>query len=102
MLVTYNDDQKGYPHPDHLRVHDISVLAFDRAGDPASLDLAYAVHRHLMRNLGIDDGEVRQGNYLVLRESTAPAVLGARGSSTHPKNIGLDHAISPSAWVTRQ
>ena len=35
VLVTYNDDQQGYPHPDHLRVHDISVLAFDRAGDPA-------------------------------------------------------------------
>ena len=35
MIITYNDDQQGYPHPDHLRVHDISVLAFDRAGDPA-------------------------------------------------------------------
>jgi mycothiol S-conjugate amidase len=34
VVVTYNDDQSGYPHPDHLRVHDISVLAFDRAGDP--------------------------------------------------------------------
>ena len=35
VIITYGDDQKGYPHPDHLRVHDISVLAFDRAGDPA-------------------------------------------------------------------
>ncbi len=35
VVITYGDDQKGYPHPDHLRVHDISVLAFDRAGDPA-------------------------------------------------------------------
>ena len=34
VIVTYADDQRGYPHPDHLRVHDISVLAFDRAGDP--------------------------------------------------------------------
>jgi len=34
VLVTYNDDQQGYPHPDHLRVHEISVLAFRRAGDP--------------------------------------------------------------------
>ncbi len=34
VIITYGDDQKGYPHPDHLRVHDISVLAFDRAGDP--------------------------------------------------------------------
>jgi mycothiol S-conjugate amidase len=35
VLITYNDDQQGYPHPDHLRVHDISVLAFERSGDPA-------------------------------------------------------------------
>jgi mycothiol S-conjugate amidase len=35
VIITYGDDQAGYPHPDHLRVHDISVLAFDRAGDPA-------------------------------------------------------------------
>ncbi|HKY14101.1 MAG TPA: mycothiol conjugate amidase Mca [Microthrixaceae bacterium] len=34
VIVTYSDDQGGYPHPDHLRVHDISVLAFDRAGSP--------------------------------------------------------------------
>lgn len=34
VILTYNDDQTGYPHPDHLRVHDISVLAFERAGDP--------------------------------------------------------------------
>lgn len=34
VIVTYNDDQTGYPHPDHLRVHEISVLAFERAGDP--------------------------------------------------------------------
>ncbi len=32
VIVTYSDDQGGYPHPDHLRVHDISVLAFERAG----------------------------------------------------------------------
>ena len=34
VIVTYGDDQKGYPHPDHLRVHDISLPAFERAGDP--------------------------------------------------------------------
>ena len=34
VIVTYNDDQQGYPHPDHLKVHDVSVLAFERAGDP--------------------------------------------------------------------
>jgi mycothiol S-conjugate amidase len=35
VLLTYNDDQQGYPHPDHLRVHDVSVLAWERAGDSA-------------------------------------------------------------------
>jgi len=34
VIITYNDDQQGYPHPDHLRVHDISLPAFDLAGDP--------------------------------------------------------------------
>lgn len=35
VIITYADDQQGYPHPDHLRVHDITVPAFERAGDPA-------------------------------------------------------------------
>jgi mycothiol S-conjugate amidase len=35
VVVTYGDDQRGYPHPDHLKVHEISVPAFDRAGDPS-------------------------------------------------------------------
>jgi mycothiol S-conjugate amidase len=34
VIVTYPRDQKGYPHPDHLRVNEISELAFDAAGDP--------------------------------------------------------------------
>lgn len=34
VLVTYAEDQRGYPHPDHLRVHEISMAAFDSAGDP--------------------------------------------------------------------
>jgi len=35
VLLTYGDDQQGYPHPDHLRVHEISLAAWDAAGDPA-------------------------------------------------------------------
>ena len=35
VVMTYADDQQGYLHPDHLRVHDISIVAFDRAADPA-------------------------------------------------------------------
>jgi mycothiol S-conjugate amidase len=33
VIVTYGDNQRGYPHPDHLKVHDVSVVAFERAGD---------------------------------------------------------------------
>jgi mycothiol S-conjugate amidase len=33
VLVTY-DENGGYPHPDHIRCHQISVAAFDAAGDP--------------------------------------------------------------------
>lgn len=35
VIITYGDDQRGYPHPDHLKVHDISIPAFERAGDPS-------------------------------------------------------------------
>jgi mycothiol S-conjugate amidase len=34
VIVTYADDQEIYPHPDHLRVHDIGVAAFEASGDP--------------------------------------------------------------------
>jgi mycothiol S-conjugate amidase len=33
VLVGYGRD-RVYAHPDHVRVHEISVLAFERAGDP--------------------------------------------------------------------
>ena len=36
VVITYGEDQQGYPHPDHLRVHDISVIAFDAAADPGA------------------------------------------------------------------
>jgi mycothiol S-conjugate amidase len=33
VILTYPDDQEGYPHPDHLQVHDISIPAWELAGD---------------------------------------------------------------------
>src|SRR5947209_348621 len=36
VVVTYGDDHRGYPHPDHIRVHDISVAAFEAAADPGA------------------------------------------------------------------
>ncbi|MET4049741.1 MULTISPECIES: mycothiol conjugate amidase Mca [unclassified Rhodococcus (in: high G+C Gram-positive bacteria)] len=32
-MTTY-DEKGGYPHPDHIRCHEVSVAAFEAAGDP--------------------------------------------------------------------
>ncbi len=45
VVVTYGDDQKGYPHPDHLMVHDISMPAIERAADPAWYPEAGEAHQ---------------------------------------------------------
>lgn len=33
-VVTTYDERGGYPHPDHIMCHTVSVIAFDAAGDP--------------------------------------------------------------------
>ncbi|SDN60238.1 mycothiol S-conjugate amidase [Klenkia soli] len=35
VMTTY-DERGGYPHPDHIKTHEISVHAFEAAGDPDS------------------------------------------------------------------
>ncbi|WP_428961835.1 mycothiol conjugate amidase Mca [Micromonospora fluostatini] len=34
-VVTTYDEEGGYPHPDHIMCHRVSVAAFEAAGDPA-------------------------------------------------------------------
>lgn len=34
VIVTYDEDHSGYPHPDHIRTHEISLAAFEAASDP--------------------------------------------------------------------
>jgi mycothiol S-conjugate amidase len=34
QVITTYDENGGYPHPDHIMTHKISVEAFDAAGDP--------------------------------------------------------------------
>src|SRR3954464_8972186 len=33
VIITYNENG-GYPHPDHIMTHKITIAAFDAAGDP--------------------------------------------------------------------
>jgi mycothiol S-conjugate amidase len=47
VVVTY-DENGGYPHPDHIRTHEISMAALDAAADPAfdpSLGSAWEVQK---------------------------------------------------------
>jgi len=34
VIVTYPEIQNEYPHPDHLRVHEVTMAAWEAAGDP--------------------------------------------------------------------
>jgi len=36
VVVTYPEDQQGYPHPDHLRVHEVTMAAVAAASDAAA------------------------------------------------------------------
>jgi mycothiol S-conjugate amidase len=34
VIITYREDREFYPHPDHIRVYEITIPAFEAAGDP--------------------------------------------------------------------
>ena len=34
QVITTYDEKGGYPHPDHIRCHEVSMAAFEAAGDP--------------------------------------------------------------------
>jgi mycothiol S-conjugate amidase len=34
VVIAYGDDHSSYPHPDHIRAHEIAVIAFEASGNP--------------------------------------------------------------------
>ena len=70
VIVTY-DEHGGYPHPDHIRCHEISAEAFDAAADPAlfadqgepwaPLKLYYDVTFHKARMKALHDAVTATG-----------------------------------------
>jgi mycothiol S-conjugate amidase len=70
VMTTY-DEQGGYPHPDHIRCHEISVAAFDAAGDPDAfpaagepwqpLKLYYNLNWHKERMVALHEGMLAMG-----------------------------------------
>ena len=71
VILTYPEDQSGYPHPDHIKTHEVSVEAFEAAADPdrypgagdpwQPLKLYYFATFHKARFTALHEGMVRRG-----------------------------------------
>ena len=70
VMITY-DENGGYPHPDHIKTHQVSVEAFEAAGDPdrypgtgepwQPLKLYYFVTFHLAKFTALHEQMVQLG-----------------------------------------
>ena len=70
VILTY-DENGGYPHPDHIKTHQVAVEAFEAAADPERypdcgepwqpLKLYYFVTFHRARFMALHDELVRRG-----------------------------------------
>ncbi|MFN2624676.1 MAG: mycothiol conjugate amidase Mca [Mycobacteriales bacterium] len=70
VVITY-DESGGYPHPDHIMCHAVSVAAFDAAGDPdrfpdagepwSPLKLYYMQPYHKQRVLALHEAMLARG-----------------------------------------
>jgi len=70
VVLTY-DEKGGYPHPDHVKTHEISIEAFDAAGDPdryvgagdpwQPLKLYYHLTFHKERLVALHDAALSAG-----------------------------------------
>ncbi|EUA50531.1 mycothiol conjugate amidase Mca [Mycobacterium xenopi 3993] len=61
VMITY-DENGGYPHPDHIRCHQVSVAAYEAAGDyarfrdagdPWTVSKLYYVHGFLRQRMQV-------------------------------------------------
>jgi mycothiol S-conjugate amidase len=70
VMLTY-DENGGYPHPDHVRTHEVAVAAFDAAADPDKypeygnpwqpLKLYYFASFHPAKYIAYHEEMVRRG-----------------------------------------
>ena len=70
VILTY-DENGGYPHPDHIKTHQVAVEAFEAAADPERypdcgepwqpLKLYYFITFHRARFMALHDELVRRG-----------------------------------------
>ena len=71
VMTTYNDFG-GYGHPDHIRTHDVSVRAYERAGDTAWYPEQLAPEQGGM-GPAMDEGGLAPWSPLKLYEQAIPA-----------------------------
>lgn len=70
-VITTYDENGGYPHPDHIKCHEISVAAYEAAGDPDAypdagepwepLKLYYQFTFHRDRIVALDEAMRERG-----------------------------------------
>jgi mycothiol S-conjugate amidase len=70
VMLTYDEDG-GYPHPDHIKCHEVSIEAFEAAGDPdrypgmgepwQPLKLYYFLTFHKAKVMALHEEMVRRG-----------------------------------------
>ena len=70
-VVTTYDETGGYPHPDHIRCHEVTVAAWEKVGDASAypeageswqpLKLYYHHSFHRARTLALHDEMIRRG-----------------------------------------
>ncbi|CAN5547200.1 N-acetyl-1-D-myo-inositol-2-amino-2-deoxy-alpha-D-glucopyranoside deacetylase [soil metagenome] len=90
VMTTYNAFG-GYGHPDHIRVHDVTVRAFPRAGDPAWYPEQLAPE-HGGSGPGIGEGGLAPWTPAKLYEQAIPA------STRTAMQERLEAMGKPSFW----
>ncbi len=70
-VITTYDENGGYPHPDHIRTHEVSMRAFEAAGDPGEFPgtgepwqpakLYYHLTFHKLRIIALHEACLAQG-----------------------------------------
>jgi mycothiol S-conjugate amidase len=77
-VVTTYDENGGYPHPDHIMCHKVSMVAFEAAGDAAKhpelgepwqpLKLYYDIGFHKSKIIALHEGMIAAGLDSVYKE----------------------------------
>ena len=91
VVTTYNE-YGGYGHPDHIRVHDVAVRAFPRAGDPAWYPKQLAPE-HGGTGPAADEGGLAPWAPLKLYEQAYPA------SFFEAMNAYYERTGQPNPWA---